>query len=60
VFFKSGDEADLRDKIYTLLMQQERLAKMGQISIEIIRKKMSIDAMVDSFYRALTSLSAMK
>jgi len=59
VIFKSGDEDDLRDKIYSLLRQQQRLPEMGRISIEIIRKKMSLDAMVDSFYQTLTTLSVM-
>lgn len=60
VFFRPDDEGDLREKICSSLMQKERLAEMGRTSIEIIREEMSLDAMVDSFYRALSVLSETK
>jgi glycosyltransferase involved in cell wall biosynthesis len=56
-FVQAGDPLDLRDKILKLIDQPGRRLEMGQLSLHIIRHEMGMDAMVQSFLRALSIAS---
>lgn len=56
-FVRPSDVTDLRQKIADLLAQPELRQAMGQASLSIVRNEMSLEAMVASFYRVLTSVT---
>lgn len=53
LFFQSNNLEDLEKSIRNLLSDSGRLISMGQASLEIIRNRINLDAMVNAFNKAL-------
>lgn len=52
LYFKDGDQTDLTEKIKKILMNKDRIKKMGEMSTEIIKNNINIHTVINGYKKA--------